>query len=127
MPRQKKALTSAVAGRKVEIIKTYDQKYAHEVFSLMNDAALDHLAISMKLSADFEESDTPPRSDEEYTDFLWGEMLDAAREDWNLFSFFVVKESDSANARELFVSPDWPTAEAYLNLLSNGVLTGSAV
>ena len=40
-------------------------------------------------------------------------MLDSAREDGNLLSFFVVSEAQNGISKHLYVSPDWPSAEAF--------------
>jgi hypothetical protein len=122
MPRQETFLSSTVAGRKIEVIKTYNEKYAQEAFSRMDDTALDHLAASLDFSANFEENQIPLRADGDYAEFLWEAMVDAAREDGSLLSYFVVRESDASVEKELFVSPDWPTAEAYVKLLSSAEL-----
>jgi hypothetical protein len=46
-------------------------------------------------------------------DFLWEELLEAAREDGNLLSFFVVNEAKGNVSESIYVSPDWPSAEAF--------------
>jgi hypothetical protein len=120
MPRQEIFLRSIAAGRTVEVTKTYDGKYAHEAFSRMGNVALDYLAASMELTSNFEKSDIPEQTDNDYAEFLWEAMEEAAREDGNLFSYFVVTESKSVVACDLFVSPDWPAAEAYVKLIGSG-------
>jgi hypothetical protein len=119
MPHQETFLRSSVAGRTIEVIKTYDGKYAREALSRMDSVALDYLAASMDLTSNFEKNDIPERSDDDYAEFLWEAMVEAAREDGNLFSYFVVTESKSAIEIDLFVSPDWPTAEAYVKLIGS--------
>jgi hypothetical protein len=39
-------------------------------------------------------------------------LLYAAREDGNLLSFFVVTTSTGRTSASVYVSPDWPSAEA---------------
>jgi hypothetical protein len=39
--------------------------------------------------------------------------LDAAREDGNMLSFFVVSEATGDSSKGVYVSPDWPSAEAF--------------
>ncbi|HEX3374867.1 MAG TPA: hypothetical protein VHS13_11710 [Edaphobacter sp.] len=112
-------MSSIIAGRKIEVIKTYDGKYAREAFARMDDTALDQLAASLDLPANFFEEDIPQRTDEDYAEFLWEAMSDSAREDGSVSSYFVVVDSDSAVTKELFVSLDWPTAEAYIKLISS--------
>jgi hypothetical protein len=48
--------------------------------------------------------------------FLWDEMLEQAREDGSLLSFFIVNETAGPRIQGLYVSPDWPSAEAYAKL-----------
>lgn len=45
--------------------------------------------------------------------FLWDELLEQAREDGQLLSFFIVNETTGKRSESLFVSPDWPNAELY--------------
>jgi hypothetical protein len=47
MPRQETFMSSIIAGRKIEVIKTYDGKYAREAFARMGETALDQLAASL--------------------------------------------------------------------------------
>jgi hypothetical protein len=42
-------------------------------------------------------------------------LVEAAREDGNQLSFFVVIESDGKSSEYLDVSPDWPSAETFAN------------
>jgi hypothetical protein len=55
--------------------------------------------------------------DDAYQDFIWEELCKAAREDVrldpSLYSFFVVSEITAGKAKDLFVSPDWPSAEEF--------------
>ena len=88
----------------------------------MDDAALDHLAASLDISSNYEEADVPARTAIEYSDFIWDEMVDSAREDGNVSSYFIVTESKPPIEKDLFVSPDWPTAEAYVRRISNDEL-----
>lgn len=117
MPRQEIFFSSTIEDRKIEIVKTYDQNFAREAFLKMDQKALDHLARSLALESTFDDSDIPPGTDPDYETFLWQAMADSAREDGNLSSFFIVIESKSQIENELFVSPDWPTAEAFVNTI----------
>jgi hypothetical protein len=112
MPRQETFLTAKNGDETIEVLKTYDQAFAKEAFRNMDDDALAHLAASLKLESTFEPSDIPKPADEGYEDFIWDVMVDEAREEWNLFSYFVVTKSFGGRTEELFVSEDWPTAEA---------------
>lgn len=48
-----------------------------------------------------------------YADALWDEVQEGAREDWNTLSYFVVTEQVGGKTSALFVSADWPSAEAF--------------
>jgi hypothetical protein len=49
----------------------------------------------------------------ESQDFLWEELLEAAREDGNLLSFLVVNEAKGTRFEGLYIHPIWPSAEAF--------------
>jgi hypothetical protein len=114
MPRQETFMTVKNGDETVEVLKTYDQAFAREVFRNMDDNALAHLAASLNVEALFEPANIPKPSDEDYEAFIWDVMVDDAREDWKSFSYFVVTRSNGRKTEELFVSGDWPTAEAYV-------------
>jgi hypothetical protein len=118
MPRQETFLSVKNGDEIVEVLKTYDQEYAREVFRHMDDAALSHLARSLKPETIYDESGIPKLGEEGYEDFIWDVMVDDAREDWKTFSYFVVSKSNGRRTEELFVAADWPTAEAYVRLVS---------
>jgi hypothetical protein len=65
-------------------------------------------SLGIDESYDLDEMASPDRSD-----ILWEEMSDAAREDCSLLSFFVVTEEVGGRPETLYVSPDWPSAEAF--------------
>jgi hypothetical protein len=90
MPRQETFLTVKDGDESVEVLKTYDETYAREAFSTMDDAALAHLAASLKPESIYEEGGIPKPGDDGYEDFIWDVMVDDAREDWKTFSYFVV-------------------------------------
>jgi hypothetical protein len=117
MPRQETFLTVKDGDESVEVLKTYDETYAREAFSTMDDAALAHLAASLKPESIYEEGGIPKPGDDGYEDFIWDVMVDDAREDWKTFSYFVVTRSDGRKTEVLFVSGDWPTAEAYVKMM----------
>ncbi len=117
MPRQETFLNVKNGDEIVEVLKTYDQEYAREVFRNMDDAALSHLATSLKPETIFDESGIPKPGEEGYEDFIWDVMVDDAREDWKTFSYFVVTKSNGRRTEGLFVAADWPTAEAYVKLM----------
>lgn len=117
MPRQEVFFEREVEGRHVEVLKTYDRSYAREVFDGIDAEARDALAVALELEKNYEPADIPDHNGSEYDDFLWDELLEAAREDVrndpNLYSFFVVSEGGSAQSQDLYISPDWPSAEAF--------------
>ncbi|HTW31119.1 MAG TPA: hypothetical protein VMD76_05545, partial [Candidatus Sulfotelmatobacter sp.] len=75
------------------------------------------LAAALELTKNYESTDIPDPKGSDYNDFLWQELCEAAREDVradpNLYSFFVVSEARAAKDEDLYVSPDWPSAEAF--------------
>ena len=42
-----------------------------------------------------------------------GGAFRTAREDGNLLSFFIVNQTKGGHTESLYVSPDWPSAEAF--------------
>ena len=117
MPKQETFLHEAANGVEVEVLKTYDESYAQEVFRGMSPKALEALAATLSLADNYEASDIPAPDAAEYEDFLWDEICEEAIEDVRqsptLSSFFVVVESKAGKAEELYVSPDWPSAEEF--------------
>lgn len=89
------------------------QSYAREAFGSMDEAAQVYLWNSLGIDNDYDPSEIPARYEPDGEDFLWEELLDAAREDGSLLSFFVVKEATGSMSKSLYVSPDWPSAEAF--------------
>jgi hypothetical protein len=114
MPRQETFLTVKNGDEVVEVLKTYDETFAREAFKNMDDSALAHLAASLDLNSQFDPEDIPHPTDESYEEFIWDVMCDSAREDWNMFSWFVVAKTSGQKTEELFISADWPTAESYI-------------
>lgn len=117
MPQQETFLTENANGLVIEVLKTYDKSYAQEVFRGMSPNALEAVAAALQLSEKYEATDIPASDAAEYTDFLWDEICDAAIEDMRQFpalsSFFVVVETAAGKSEELYVSPDWPSAEVF--------------
>ena len=117
MPKQEVFFEQREGNRRVEVIKTYDRSYAREVFGSIGDDARKALEAALDIGANYEPADIPDPDGSDYDDFLWEELLEAAREDVrqdpNLYSFFVVTESREGKAADLYVSPDWPSAEAF--------------
>ena len=118
MPKQEIFFEQQDGDRKIEVLKSYDQVYAREAFSSMNEEGLKHLWSALKPEDVYDPSDLPSLNDPndlngEAEAFLWYELLEQSREDGNLLSFFIVNESNGRQSRSLYVSPDWPSAESY--------------
>jgi hypothetical protein len=113
MPKQEIFFERHVGDRRVEVLKTYDPAYAREVLDRMDQGAQSDLWNALGIDRNCDPSDVPMRRDPDIGDFLWEEMSDAAREDWNSVSFFVVNEENAGRSESLYVSPDWPSAEAF--------------
>jgi len=117
MPRQELFFEQTTGARRVEVLKIYDRSYAREVFNAIGDEARHALAAALELEKNYEPADIPDPNGSDYVDFLWDELLEAAREDVrsdpNLYSFFVVSEATSARPQDVYISPDWPSAEAF--------------
>ena len=117
MPRQETFLREAANGVEVEVLKTYDKSYAQEVFRGMSTEALEALAATLNLEGKYEVTDIPAPDATDYADFIWDEICEGAIEDVRqsptLSSFFVVVETNADKAEELYVSPDWPSAEVF--------------
>jgi len=126
MPRQEKFLSETANDVVIEVLKTYDRSYAREVFRRMSNDAELALAEALQIGANYVQADIPEPGGSDYEDFLWDEMCDAAREDMrqdpNLYSFFVVSESKAGRTEELYVSPDWPSAEEFAKKRLNEIV-----
>jgi len=117
MPKQETYFEHVTGDRRIEVVKTYDQMYAREAFDSMDESAQGQLWKSLSIEENFSPSDIPSIQSPESGEFLWEELLDAAREDGNIISFFVVNETSRAASKSLYVSPDWPSAEAFTKRL----------
>ena len=118
MPQQTVFLDERKRDRKVEGLKSYDQSYAHEAFRNMDDEAQQFLWNILKPEEVFEPAGLPSLNDPndlagEAEAFMWDELLEQAREDGNLLSFFIVNETTGTRTESLYVSPDWPSAESF--------------
>lgn len=118
MPKQEVFFEQTTVNRRVQVLKTYDSSYAREVFKGIDEEAVADLALALELGKNFEPADIPSPDTIDYVDFLWDELYEAAREDVrnepNLYSFFVVSETKASTTQDLYVSPDWPSAEAFV-------------
>ena len=121
MPQQEVFFEQVVGDRRIQVLKTYDSSYAREVFDEMGDDAQTILWNSLDIEQTYDAANLPSPGDPDRVDFLWDELLDAAREDVrldpNLRSFFVVNEIRSVAPQSLYVSPDWPSAESFAKRL----------
>ncbi len=84
----------------------------------MDDDAQKHLWAALKPEEVYEPANLPKLADPDDVNgeaeaFLWDELLEQAREDGNLLSFFIVNETVGSNTENLYVSPDWPSAESF--------------
>ena len=115
MPKQEVFFEQGTAGRRVEVLKSYDQVYAREVFGSMDEAAQQRLWDSLKPEDIYDPAGLPQLGDAEGEGeaFLWDELLEQAREDGSLLSFFIVNETVGNRTQSLYVSPDWPSAQTY--------------
>jgi len=117
MPRQESFFRESKDDVVVEVTKTYDRSYAREVFGSIGDEAMTALAAALNINANYDPSEVPAPDGNDYEDFVWQELCEAAledvRQDPNLYSFFVVSETRAGKIEDLYISPDWPSAEAF--------------
>lgn len=114
MPGQETFFSQRIGNELFKIIKTYDTSLAREAFADMDSAALGHLADSLMIGQQYEPQEIPsPLVDAQ--DFLWDELCESAREEGQKLSFFFVTRASKARKSFLYVSGDWPSAEAYVN------------
>ncbi len=110
-------LTTKVGDRTLRVIKSYGKREAQTAFDEMDTSARAFLQKSLKIEDLYEDLPTDPF---ELDDILWEEMLEGGAEDPRLgpgsqMSFFIVRSFEKGKKpQDLFVSPDWPTAEAYV-------------
>ena len=115
MPKQETFFEQQYGPKRIEVLKSYDESYAREAFQNMNEQALQQLWNALKPEEIYDPADLPTLNEPEGEGeaFLWDELLEQAREDGSLLSFFIVSETEGENSKSLFVSPDWPSAEAF--------------
>jgi hypothetical protein len=117
VPRQEVFFQQKTGNKSIEVVKTFDRSYAREVFMAMDDNATSTLTAALDVTGKYDPSDIPDVAGSEYEDFLWEELCEAAREDVrldpSLYSFFVVSETMGGKTEDLYISPDWPSAEAF--------------
>ena len=117
MPKQEKYLSERANDVLIEVIKTYDSSYAREVFRGISEEARSELASALQIGSKYDESDVPEPTTPEYEDLVWEEMSDCAVEDVRqsprLQSFFVVTVTKAGRTEDVYISPDWPSAEMF--------------
>jgi hypothetical protein len=114
MPQQEVFFEQQLGDRRIEVLKVYDQQFAREAFNSMDEAALTTLWNSLEVEKTYDPVGLPTLNEpEDRAAFLWDELVEQAREDWRTFSFFVVTETTGTQADSLYISPDWPSAEAF--------------
>jgi hypothetical protein len=116
VPQQETFFEQTTGDTHVQVLKSYDAAYAREAFSLMDAEALTFLSHSLKAQG-IDSTDLPSPEDSRFADSLWQEVEHGAREDWNSFSYFIVTENRGTETVPRFVSPDWPSAEAFAKTL----------
>lgn len=117
MPQQEVFLHEDRHGIVIEVLKTYDCSYAREVFGKIGDDSKRALAEALEIGANYDAADIPHADSPDFDDMLWQELYEAAREDVrqypSLYSFFVVTQSKTGVLDELYISPDWLSAEFF--------------
>jgi hypothetical protein len=117
MPQQEVFFEQQTGDCRIEVLKTYDRSYAREVFGNVNDEAKRSLAAALEIAENHDPEDIPDPNGQDYEDFLWEELSEASLEDVRqsprLYSFFVVTETKAGKAEDIYISADWPSAEAF--------------
>jgi hypothetical protein len=118
MPRQETFFEESKSGLRIEVLKSYDQGYAREAFRNMSAGAQQVLWRVLKPEQKYDAAGLPSLNDPtdvtgEAEAFMWDELLEQAREDGNLLSFFIVNEITGSRTESLYVSGDWPSAENF--------------
>src|SRR5258708_1246554 len=113
MPQQAIIIEERVGDKRVTVLKSYARQSAREAFDAMDLPARTELIKALHLEDEYDPDDLASLDLISDGDALWEEMVNQAREDERLFSFFVVTEAVGPRSDTLFVSPDWPSAEAF--------------
>ena len=103
---------------RILVIKTYDENLAREAFEDLDESAVAQVAAALRLEEQFEAQDIPSPASADFHGFVWETLADEAREEGQIKSFFVVyRELEGSPSKSLYVSPDWPSAEAFTQRL----------
>jgi hypothetical protein len=117
MPQQELFFEEKAGDARVEVLKSYDSAYAREVFVEMDEEAQTILWNTLNIEQSYDPEGLPSCEAPDWSDFLWDELFDSAREDVrqspSLRSYFIVRELSGTAPRDLYVSADWPSAEAF--------------
>ena len=114
MPQQELFFEQTIGDRRIEVLKVYDQQVAREAFDSMDESAQAFLWNSLNPEEIYDPAGSPTfKEPEDRAAFLWDELVEQAREDWETFSYFVVYQARSGRAESLYISPDWPSAEGF--------------
>jgi len=117
MPQQEVFFEQKAGDRLIAVLKTYDRSYAREVFGKVNDEAKMSLAAALEITENHNPEDIPDPNGQDYEEFLWDELSEASLEDVRqsprLYSFFVVTETKAGKSEDIYISADWPSAEAF--------------
>jgi hypothetical protein len=81
MPPQELFFAQQTGDRRVEVLKTYDQTFAHEAFGSMDQRAQMRLWTSLRIADNYEPGNIPTLNDPDRQEFLWEELLDPAGEE----------------------------------------------
>lgn len=128
MPQQEIFFEKRAGDLLVTILKIYDRSYAREVFNDIDEEAIKYLAASLEIEKNYSPEEVPIPDGGDYQDFIWQELSEAAVEDVRQYpivsSFFVVKESGVGKADAVYISADWPSAEAFAERRLAGAAAG---
>ena len=117
MPQQEIFFEERAGDRLITVLKIYDRSYAREVFNNVDEEAIKCLATSLEIEKNYNPADIPALDGGDYEDFIWEQLSEAAVEDVRqspvVSSFFVVTERGAGKADEIYISADWPSAEAF--------------
>lgn len=122
MPKQEVFFEQSAAGTRIEVLKSYDEGYAREAFNSMDEEARKQLWDALEPEENYDAAELPKLNDpEDINDeagaFLWDELVTQSLEDPRasprMNSFFIVNETADGQSESLYVSPDWPSAEAF--------------
>lgn len=103
---------------RILVVKTYDENLARVAFEDLDEPAIMQVAEALRLDEQFEAQDIPSPSSADFHGFVWETLADEAREEGQIKSFFVVyRELEGSPSKSLYVSPDWPSAEAFTQRL----------